>query len=75
MVFERVCNIIVEKLNINQADIELESSLKEDFNVDSLDLVELVMAIEDEFGITFDDSDFDKIQTVKDAVDYIEERL
>lgn len=69
--FEKVQDIISEKLNISKEDISLESSFREDFKADSLDLVELVMAMESEFDVMFDDSDFDKIDTVKDVVEYI----
>jgi acyl carrier protein len=69
--FEKVQNIISEKLNISKEDISLESSFREDFKADSLDLVELVMAMESEFDVMFDDSDFDKIDTVNDVVEYI----
>jgi len=69
--FEKVQDIISEKLNISKEDISLESSFREDFKADSLDLVELVMAMESEFDVMFDDSDFDKIDTVNDVVEYI----
>ena len=71
---EKVIAIVCEQLNVDKADIKRTSSFVEDLKADSLDVVELVMEFEDEFGLTIPDEDYDKIKTVGDAVDYIEER-
>jgi len=78
-VFERVKRIVVNQLGVDEAEVKLESSFEEDLNADSLDLVELVMSLEEEFSnggkqIEIPDEDAEKIKTVQDAVDYIEKR-
>lgn len=72
MNFEKVRKIIAKELNLNEDDITLESKLSEDLGADSLDAVELIMAIEDEFGIQVSDEAAQKIRTVKDIVDYLD---
>ena len=67
--------IIVEQLGVDEADIKPEASFVDDLNADSLDLVELVMSLEEEFGTEISDEDAEKIRTVQDAVDYIDEHL
>ncbi|HOA78716.1 MAG: acyl carrier protein [Bacilli bacterium] len=74
MNFEKVRKIIAKELNYNEEDIKLESKLSEDLGADSLDAVELIMAIEDEFGIQVSDEAAQKIRTVKDIVDYLDEQ-
>ena len=69
--FERVAAIIREQLNMENADIKMQSSFKEDMNVDSLDLFELVMALEDEFGVEIPSEDLEKLETVKDVMEYL----
>jgi acyl carrier protein len=69
--FGKVKKIIVEQLGVDEADISTESSFIEDLGADSLDIVELIMALEEEFEIEIPDSDAEKITTVGDAVDYI----
>ena len=71
---EKVISIVSEQLNIPKEDIKLESAFIADLKADSLDLVELVMEFEDEFGVTIPESDQDKIQSVGDAVNYIMEK-
>jgi acyl carrier protein len=71
---EKVVSIVSEQLNIPKDDIKLESAFIADLKADSLDLVELVMEFEDEFGVQIPESDQDKIQTVGNAVDYIMEK-
>lgn len=71
---EKVISIVSEQLNIPKDDIKLESAFVADLKADSLDLVELVMEFEDEFGVQIPESDQDKIQTVGNAVDYIMEK-
>ncbi|MCR5786492.1 MAG: acyl carrier protein [Acholeplasmatales bacterium] len=72
MVFDEVKKIIVDELNVNPDKITLEASLSEDLGADSLDAVEVIMDLEDKYGITIDDEAAKNIKTVKDLVDYIE---
>ncbi|SER91728.1 acyl carrier protein [Lachnobacterium bovis] len=72
MNFEKVRDVIVETVNLNPEEIKLESNLKENLNLDSLDAVELNMALEEAFEITIDDEELMKFVTVKDIVDYID---
>jgi acyl carrier protein len=71
-VFERVKAIIVDKLNADPDQIVPEARFREDLKADSLDLVELIMAFEEEFGGTISDEDAQKITTVGDAVSYLD---
>jgi|TARA_B110000438_G_C15631452_1_gene571184 acyl carrier protein len=76
-VFDRVKNLIVDQLGVEEADVSMEASFIDDLNADSLDLVELIMSIEEEFSpengnqIEISDDDAEKIRSVKDAVDYL----
>ena len=70
-VLERVTKIIVDRLGVEEAEVTLESSFKDDLGADSLDVVELVMELEDEFGMEISDDDAEKVSTVGDAVNYI----
>jgi len=67
-----VRDIIVEQLGVNADEVVPTASFIDDLGADSLDTVELVMALEEEFGIEIPDEDAEKIQTVKDALDYIQ---
>lgn len=71
MLTKRIIEIIATQFNINIKDISLETSFKDDLNADSLDLVELIMALEDEFDLEFEDEEVDSIKTVEDAKNYI----
>ncbi len=71
MVFEKVKGIIVDQLGVDEDQVVLEASFIEDLGADSLDIVELIMSMEDEFGVDIPDTDAEKIARVKDAVDYI----
>ncbi len=73
--FERIRDIVAEELGIEAESIKPESSFREDLDADSLDLVELIMAFEEEFDCEIADEDAQKIQTVGDAVGYLEQRL
>ncbi len=70
--FEKVKTIIANELGVEEAKITLEARLTEDLGADSLDAVELIMAIEDEFGIEVNDEAAQKIRQVKDIVEYVE---
>ncbi len=72
-IFEKVQEIIVKELKVDAAKVTLEASLKNDLGADSLDAVEIVMDIEDEFGVEIDDTKAEAISTVGDLVSYIEE--
>ncbi len=71
--FERLKKIIVEQLGVDEEEVTLQASFVEDLNADSLDLVELIMSLEEEFGMEISDEDAEKIQKVSDAVEFIEE--
>jgi len=73
MVFEKIRDIIAEQLGAEASDITLETNLMKDLEADSLDAVEIIMAIEDEFGIEIPDDQAEHFQLVKNLVDYVEE--
>ena len=73
--FERVKAIIIEKLNLDPALIVLDARFREDLKADSLDLVELIMAFEEEFGGNISDEDAQKIQSVGDAVTFLDKQM
>ncbi len=68
---EKVKNIIVDQLGVSLEEVKEEASFVEDLGADSLDLTELIMAMEEEFGVEIEDEDAQKILKVKDAIDYI----
>ncbi len=74
-VFERVKNIIVEQLGVDPDKVTPEARFREDLEADSLDLVELIMAFEEEFGGEISDEEAQKITTVGEAVAYIEQHM
>jgi acyl carrier protein len=71
--YERLKKIIVEQLGVDEEEVTPTASFVEDHNADSLDLVELIMSLEEEFGMEISDEDAERIQKVSDAVEYIEE--
>lgn len=73
MIFEKVRDIICDQLEIEESVVKMESNLMEDLGADSLDLIDLVMSIEDEFDIEVPDSAIESIKTIADAVKFIEE--
>ena len=68
---QKIHSIVAEQLGVDEADLAPEASLLDDLGADSLDVVELVMALEEAFGLEISDEDAEKLTTVKQAVDYI----
>lgn len=71
---ERLKAIVIEQLGVAEEEVVNEASFLDDLGADSLDVVELIMAIEEEYGIEIPDDDAEKIQSVQDAINYVEER-
>jgi len=74
-IFNKVVEIIIEELGVDSEEVTPEASFIDDLGADSLDVVELVMAFEEEFDLEIPDEDAENIKTVQNAVDYIEENL
>lgn len=74
MVFEKVKQIIAEQFNISEDEITLSTAFADDLNADSLDIFQVVMAIEEEFEIEISNDDAEKVSTVGDVVEYIKEQ-
>ncbi|MCX8022387.1 MAG: acyl carrier protein [Syntrophorhabdaceae bacterium] len=74
-VAEKVKEMIVEQLGVNESEVVPEAKFIDDLGADSLDIVELIMALEDAYGIEIPDEDAEKMETVGDAIKYIEQRL
>ncbi len=74
-VAEKVKKMIVEQLGVSESEVVPEAKFIDDLGADSLDIVELVMALEDEYGIEIPDEDAEKIETVGDAIKYIEAHM
>ena len=74
-IHDRLKKIIVDQLGVDESEVVSSASFVEDLNADSLDLVELIMSLEEEFGLQISDEDAEKITTVQEADDYIEEHL
>jgi len=72
---ERLRKIIADKLSVSEEEVTPEASFIEDLNADSLDLVELIMSLEEEFGVKISDEDAEQIRTVQDALNYLREHL
>jgi len=74
-IFEKIKEIIVEQLGVTETSVTMESSFIDDLGADSLDIVELIMALEEEFDTEIPDSDAEKVVTVGDVVDYIKDHV
>jgi acyl carrier protein len=74
-IIERVKKIIIEQLDVAAEDVVSAASFVDDLGADSLDQVELIMAMEEEFNVSISDEDAEKIATVQDAIDYIQKAL
>ena len=74
-VFEKIKAIIVEQLGVPEASVTMEASFIDDLSADSLDIVELIMAIEEAFDIEIPDTDAEKVVTVANVVDYVKEHV
>ncbi len=74
-IFETVKSVVAEQLGVDEDEITMESSFNDDLEADSLDIVELMMALEDEFKIEISDEEAGKIATIGDIVEYIKERV
>ena len=74
-VLERVTKVIVDRLGVDESEVKMEASFRDDLGADSLDVVELVMELEDEFEMEISDDEAEKIATVGDAVSYIETKV
>ena len=72
--FEKIKEIVADQLGIDAEDIKLESNFKEDLEADSLDLFELVMSLEEEYGVEIPSEDLEKILTVNDVIKYLEDK-
>lgn len=73
--FDKVKTVIVDQLGVDEDEVNEDASFVDDLGADSLDIVELVMALEEEFGVSIPDEQAEKIKTVGDAVDFIAESL
>lgn len=72
-IFEKVKEIVVEQLGVDEEEVTMNASFVDDLGADSLDIVELIMALEEEFDMEIPDEDAEKISTVGDAIKYIKE--
>ncbi|MED2737259.1 acyl carrier protein [Bacillus toyonensis] len=73
--FEKLSDMIADRLGVDQAEIKLESKFKEDLGADSLDTVEFIMELEDEFGVEVPDEEAEKLTTVGDVVTFLEKHM
>ena len=74
-IFERVKKIIIDQLSVDESLVTLEASFIDDLGADSLEIVDLIMAFEGEFGITIPDEDAENLSTVRDAVEYLRKNV
>lgn len=75
MILEKVKKIIVRQLHIDESLIDIDSHLMADLQADSLDAVEIIMAVEEEYGLVIPDDDAEKFRTVRDLVGYVEKQV
>lgn len=75
VIFEKIKEIVINQLDVKEAEVIAEAKFVDDLGADSLDVVEMIMTIEDEFEIEISDEDAEKLLTVGDVVDYIQRRL
>lgn len=73
--FEQLKKLIVELLEVDEAEVVPEASFVDDYNADSLDFIELITAVEDTFKIEIPDEDAEKLNTVQDAINYVEAKI
>ena len=73
-IFDKLKELVVDQLGVEEDEVTMEASMQDDLGADSLDLVDLVMSVEEEFGVKFADEDLENIKTVGDIVNYIEYR-
>ena len=73
-IFDKLKELVVDQLGVEEDEVTMEASMQDDLGADSLDLVDLVMSVEEEFGVKVADEDLEKIKTVGDIVNYIEDR-
>ena len=71
--FEKICELLADKFDADASTMTMDTSIKDDLNADSLDVVELMMDLEEQFGITISDEDAMKLSTIGDIVKYIDE--
>lgn len=74
MVFEKICKILSDQLDVEESEISMDTSIDEDLGADSLDIVDILMSIEDEFNIEIPDDAIETVKTVGDIVNYLEEK-
>ena len=73
-IFDKLKELVVDQLGVEEDEVTMEASMQDDLGADSLDLVDLVMFVEEEFGVKVADEDLENIKTVGDIVNYIEDR-
>ena len=73
-IFDKLKELVVDQLGVEEDEVTMEANMQDDLGADSLDLVDLVMSVEEEFGVKVADEDLENIKTVGDIVNYIEER-
>ena len=73
-IFDKLKELVVDQLGVEEDEVTMEASMQDDLGADSLDLVDLVMSVEEEFGVKVADEDLENIKTVVDIVNYIEDR-
>ena len=73
-IFDKLKELVVDQLGVEEDEVTMQASMQDDLGADSLDLVDLVMSVEEEFGVKVADEDLENIKTVGDIVNYIEDR-